>query len=480
MVASAAEVGSGPWDALTSEHDYRVDDLTGAVPDGLRGVLYRIGPGRLEIGGHRLGHIFDGDGMVSRFAIDDDGIGFRNRYVRTRHFNKASQDWIGRGIGTLRPGGLAANIFRMPANVSNTNVVAHAGGLFSLWEGGRPYRLDPETLATLGREDFDGALKLLGAFSAHPKIDARTGEMFNFGIEVFPRPMIRCYRRDRSGTLTQLATFPVSRPSFCHDFAITERYLVFLVDPIVVGRPISALLGLDSIDNCLTFNADLGTRVALIPRDGGKARILETDALFHFHANNAYEEPGGDVVVEIVSHDPGEGWLGWNQHVRDYETEDGTAFGGRLERIRITASGRVHREPLLEGLGCEFPQIDHRFETAEHPATYVAAASVPAGAPDSIVAVDHAAGGVGTYTVAAGHRAQRLRAAVRRRPGPVRSRCRVAAVGGTRCVASTFAPAGARHRASGRRSGGDRGTAAPPADGLSRHLCPGVSQAMAG
>lgn len=402
MTDAVADQAS-PWAALTTEHDYRVREISGRVPERLRGVLYRIGPGRLEVGGHRLGHIFDGDGMVSRFAIDDDGIGFRNRYVRTHHYTKASKEWIGRGVGTQGPGGMVANMFRIPANVSNTIVVAHAGGLFSLWEAGRPYRLDPETLETIGREDFDGALKLIGAFSAHPKVDARTGELFNFGIEMFPRPMIRCYRRDLTGALHRLGTFPLARPSFCHDFALTEHYLVFLVDPIVVGRPLRALLGLDSIDGCMEFKPELGTRIALVPRDGGKVRVIETDAFFHFHANNAYEEPDGEVVVEIVRHRPVGGWAGWNRSLRERDGLDGSAFGGQLERVRISVNGRVCSEPLLEGVGCEFPQIDHRFEAARHPATYVAAASVTAGAPDTIVALDHASGSIDGHRVDDGH-----------------------------------------------------------------------------
>jgi len=41
--------------------------------------------------------------------------------------------------------------------------------VLALWELGRPHRLDFDTLDTLGQEDFRGALRWLGAFSAHPK-----------------------------------------------------------------------------------------------------------------------------------------------------------------------------------------------------------------------------------------------------------------------------------------------------------------------
>jgi len=34
------------------------------IPEGLRGSLYRNGPARLERGGVRVGHWFDGDGAI--------------------------------------------------------------------------------------------------------------------------------------------------------------------------------------------------------------------------------------------------------------------------------------------------------------------------------------------------------------------------------------------------------------------------------
>lgn len=67
------ELGASPWDSQHREFDYDLDDIEGAIPGGLRGALYRIGPGRLDVDGHPLSHIFDGDGMVSRIDIGPEG-----------------------------------------------------------------------------------------------------------------------------------------------------------------------------------------------------------------------------------------------------------------------------------------------------------------------------------------------------------------------------------------------------------------------
>ncbi len=47
--------------------------LSGKIPSGLRGSLYRNGPGRLARGGHRVGHWFDGDGAILGVHFSEKG-----------------------------------------------------------------------------------------------------------------------------------------------------------------------------------------------------------------------------------------------------------------------------------------------------------------------------------------------------------------------------------------------------------------------
>ncbi|MFJ9591699.1 carotenoid oxygenase family protein [Streptomyces virginiae] len=58
----------------------------------------------------------------------------------------------------------------------------HAGRMLALAESGCPFRIDAG-LATVGREDFDGAPP--AGITAHPKVDPVTGEMvvFCYGLE---------------------------------------------------------------------------------------------------------------------------------------------------------------------------------------------------------------------------------------------------------------------------------------------------------
>lgn len=71
--------------SLREENAYAAR-VEGMIPAGLRGTLYRNGPGLFDRGGARKSNILDGDGMVQAFAFADDGVCYRNRFVRTEKF----------------------------------------------------------------------------------------------------------------------------------------------------------------------------------------------------------------------------------------------------------------------------------------------------------------------------------------------------------------------------------------------------------
>ena len=94
----------------------------------------------------------------------------------------------------------------------------------------------------------------------------------------------------------------VERPSLVHDMALTEHYLVLVVAPLFfdLGR---ALAG----GSLLAWEPDQGTRIALIPRDGGPVRWCADATFWTWHTANAYEadDPaaGNPVVLDYVEWD---------------------------------------------------------------------------------------------------------------------------------------------------------------------------------
>ncbi|MEU5879104.1 carotenoid oxygenase family protein [Spirillospora sp. NPDC047279] len=385
------------YEALNDEHDYEIDEIEGALPGGLTGTLYRNGPGRWQVGESLLDHIFDGDGMVSRFAFGGDGrIRYRNRYVRTRHYRYGQRTGrVGlRGLGTQRPGGALANMLRPPANVANTGIIRHGGQLLALWEGGRPFRLDPESLETLGEHSFGGRLSMAAAFSAHPSRCPDTGELFNFGMDFTRVRSLRCYRVDRRARLHHMPRISLPYSPWNHDFALTRRHLVFVINP-VIPKVAQILLGTGSIADGLRYEPHRPTCFTIVPRYGGKARIVEHEALLGFHIVNAFED-GADIVVEFVR------FADWNQvstAFRDFRTSD-FPWGCALMRCRITPSGRVEAQDLCE-LPMELPHADVRQAGSPHRFTYFAGRTGPAAV--GIHAYDHLKGVRTVHELPPGH-----------------------------------------------------------------------------
>ncbi|MFA6265940.1 MAG: carotenoid oxygenase family protein [Pseudolabrys sp.] len=348
-----------PWSAgftsLEQEFDYRVSDIDGQIPPALRGTLFRNGSGRNDLNGQWFPHWFDGDGMISAIAFDDGGIRYLNRYVRTDNYVNETREGrvLHRGFGKTRPGGILANAFRMSGNVSNTSVVLQGDQLLSLWEGGAPYALNPKTLQTFGVEDFGGRVR---AFSAHPKVDPISGDLYNFGIDYGAKTTLTPYRIARNGALTAYPAIPLPYPVMNHDFVLTENYLVFCLGPILV-HPIKFILGLASFDGTLHWDGTRPTLILLVRRDGSAPpRWIETDAFFQFHFANGFERDGG-LVVDLTRYPD---YLAIGQALRTYQHSEWDADGmASLARLRIDlASGKVGVQTFGTGHSNEFPRIN--------------------------------------------------------------------------------------------------------------------------
>ena len=359
---------SGGFRSLADELDYRVEDIDGEVPVALRGTLFRNGSGRNELAGRWFAHWFDGDGMVQAIRFDADDIRYRNRYVATaNHLDETRAGRVlYRGFGKMRPGGVLANMFRQPANVSNTSVVVENGRLLSLWEGGPPYELDPDTLETKGIVDFGGVVH---AFSAHPKVDPESGELFNFGIDYGRKTTLTPYRLHR-GTATTLPAVTLPYPLMNHDFVLTRHHLVFCLGPILV-QSLKMILGLASFDGALCWDGGKPTLILLVPRDGrGEPRIIETAPFFQFHFANGYEEEGA-IVLDLARY-PDYAVIG--QALRDFWRSDWPAEGmAALTRLRVDlARGKVETHSFAAGTANEFPTINPAYVARRHRFVYLA------------------------------------------------------------------------------------------------------------
>lgn len=320
-------------------HDERADlslEVIGQLPREIDGLFLRNGPNPrfTPIGTY---HWFDGDGMMHAVRIKDGKASYKNRWVRTREFLIEEKEGKALWKGLEEPPDFN-NPHGMMKNRSNTSAVFHAGKLLSIWEGGPPYELDPQTLETKGRFNYEGALK--GAFTAHPKVDPITGEMFFFGYSPMP-PYLRYYVVSPEGELEQSETIDVKLPVMMHDFAITEHYAIFMDLPAVM-RPERLMKG----KSFISWEPDKGARFGVMPRYGkaSEVRWFEVPPFYMYHTANAYEE-GGEIVI-TGGRMPGTFMIAQDAAIDESEQIE-SAEAGTMHRFRINLeNGKTTVEKL--------------------------------------------------------------------------------------------------------------------------------------
>jgi carotenoid cleavage dioxygenase-like enzyme len=337
--------------------------LSGSLPTGLNGTLYRNGPARLERGGLRVGHWFDGDGAVLAVRFAAGSAEATYRYVQSRGFRHEQQ--AGRllygSYGMTAPGPIWSHLRRPLKNSANTSVMALPDRLLALWEAGRPYALDAGSLATLGVDDLagpGGRLGWLDAFSAHPKRDPESGDHYNFGVGIGGRDAtLHLYRCDHRGRIAAQGRHRLDGIPLIHDYVMAGRWLVFLVAPIRLG-PLPVLLGRSSYSDALHWRPELGTEVLVFDRRTLRlAARGETEPWFQWHFGNGAEaeDGSGTLRLDFVRYED----FGTNRHLSEVargRTE--TPAHGRLWRMRLRPSmARVDEIACMSERSVEFPVV---------------------------------------------------------------------------------------------------------------------------
>ena len=329
--------------SLETEHVTPVAlEVAGQIPEEVFGTLYRNGPARFDVFGERVANWFDGDGMVHAMTLSKGGVHYRNRFVQSAGHceeNAARRRIHARFAMPPAGGFLRRWLHRKGGHTApNTSVRLHAGVLRAMYEGGWPERLHPVTLETLGEDDLGGLLAPDECCSAHPRFDAETGELWNFTLRFGPKPCASVARTDAQGRTARVAEFPMPTPSMVHDFGLTRRYAVVKFDPYVLPRvPLGLMLGQRSFGQSLSWRPELGGKIALVPRGGGVARIVDMDARFAVHVIHAFDD-GDDVVLDVLSY-PDDGVMrALHEAVAGPITTPASSFP---ERIRIAPSGRA-------------------------------------------------------------------------------------------------------------------------------------------
>jgi all-trans-8'-apo-beta-carotenal 15,15'-oxygenase len=375
--SSLVEDWAKGYQSQPNEYSYWIDEIEGVIPPDLRGTLFRNGPGLLEINGQKIGHPFDGDGMVCAVSFNQGRAHFQNRYVRTEGYIREQQAGkiLYRGFGTQKPGGWLANIFDTNfKNAANTNVIYWGGKLWAMWEGGQPHQLNPQTLETIGPDNLDGLLEPLQPFAAHPRIIDNT--LINFGVKGINSQQLTIFELDSQGKKLKKHSYPLTGFAFLHDMLVTPNYCIFMQHPFKInGLPF--LLGFQSIEQCFEFDSKEPTKIIIVSRhEENKMEILETESFFGFHHGNAWEKDGNIYLESICANS----FPKMGPEKLDFEQVNFEDFpAGNLWRFTLSLNTEKVVRERIETRGCEFPSVHPQWVGKEHRYLYLNVTHSPTG-----------------------------------------------------------------------------------------------------
>jgi all-trans-8'-apo-beta-carotenal 15,15'-oxygenase len=277
---------------------------SGTVPDFVRGTYYLNGPARFGSGDIAYRHWLDGDGMVCSLRFSEDALHLKQRYIRSRKFEeeRIAGRPLFRTFGTSFPGSRPNRVNNALESPVNVSVYPFEGKLLAFGEQGLPWELDPDTLETRGQVNFGGRLNDASPFSAHPKFDPESREMFNFGVFFSahtPRLYFYCFGPEG---LRYRKAVPLDYACSVHDFSLSRNYAVFYLSPYLLNVSGVVREGASVMDS-LSWEPERGSRLLVLSRISGEVvASIPAGNRYCLHLVNCFEE-GERLTVDLLEFD---------------------------------------------------------------------------------------------------------------------------------------------------------------------------------
>lgn len=338
--------------------------VSGAIPKELAGTFFRVGPDPAYPPRSGTDIHFNGDGIVTTFTFKDGHVDFKARYAETDKLKleRAARKAL---FGAYRnPFSDAPEVAGKIRGTANTNVVVHHGRLLAFKEDSPPLAMDPLTLETHGYYWFDGKFSPEGAkfksqtYTAHPKVDPHSGEMFGFGYAAkgVATKDIAYYVVDKDGHVKHEAWFEAPYSAMVHDFVVTENYVAFPITPVT-----SSLERARAGQSVFMWDGTLPVYIGVLPRygKGEEIRWFKGPTRFESHFMNGFDV-GGKVHID--------GPQAMGNVFPFFPDVTGAPFDPKVVLPHLTrwtldmqASKDTFTEERLSDSVVEFPCIDPRF-----------------------------------------------------------------------------------------------------------------------
>ncbi|CAI4214038.1 unnamed protein product [Parascedosporium putredinis] len=272
----------GPLQVSRVECDVTELETSGEIPKEINGTFYRVQPDPQFPPMYEEDVNFSGDGNVTAFVFRDGHVDLKQRYVRTDRFKaerESRKALFGKYRNPYTDSEMVKGIIR---TVSNTNVYFWRGALLASKEDGPPYAMDPKTLETTGRYDFEGQMKA----PASRRTPRST------------RIRVRWWLSHTRRAKTQESWYKAPFCGMIHDCALTKNYLILPMTPIVAD-----LERIKKGGNHWAWDPTKDQCYGIVPRKGGKPEDivwLRAENGFHGHVAGAYEDENGHIVCDLT------------------------------------------------------------------------------------------------------------------------------------------------------------------------------------
>ncbi|XP_069757434.1 beta,beta-carotene 15,15'-dioxygenase-like isoform X2 [Narcine bancroftii] len=279
-------------------------EIQGEIPNWLRGILIRNGPGE---------------------------VFYRSKYLQsdTYKHNIEAKRIVVSEFGTMAYPDPCKNIFSkaisylahvIPDFTDNCliNIIKYGENFYASSEVNYIRRIDPRSLETLEKVDYADYVPLNLATS-HPHYDGN-GNTYNIGTSIVEKgktkylilkvPTIQpdeknaCFKNRE--ILCSIPCHSLLNPSYYHSFGMSENYIVFLEQPLKLDILKMAAAYFKGVNwaSCLSWQPKEKTYIHIIDRKTKKALPTKfyTDALVVYHHVNAYEE-NSHLIFDIIAYE---------------------------------------------------------------------------------------------------------------------------------------------------------------------------------
>jgi carotenoid cleavage dioxygenase len=346
------------------ETDIAECEIDGKIPSDLNGAFYRTGPdAQFPLAPGNIP--FDGEGHVSLFRIADGRVSYKSRFVRNERY--VAQEKAHKLLFPMyrNPYVDDPSVKALSRGTHNTHIIHHNGVLLALKEDSPPAAMDLHTLETVDPVyTFNGQLQSK-TFTAHPKTDSESGNMIAFGYEAkgFATDDVNVFEYTPQGKKVWDAWVKVPYIGMIHDFAVTQKHVVFYVIPLALDMEQIKKGGIH-----WSWYSGQPTYFGVMRRggDGKDIRWIKGPERSATHMMGCFDDGNKVVVdVEMSAQNPFP-----FMPMRDGSRWDPVKGSSRITRLTADVSKKTTKdygmEVLYQNLVGALPRQDDRYNTVPY------------------------------------------------------------------------------------------------------------------